>query len=95
VRLIRIEDLEPFGYLDDPKCRGPIEPGKRVEFDMWCRGRECFPEDPGPARGVRYPSKLEHIVFTVGVMNIDQQLCFRIESRDEDFFRKYPGFRPV
>jgi hypothetical protein len=95
VRLVRIDDSKTIGYLDDPKCRGPLEPGKLVEFDVWSRDRECFPEDPGPACGVAYPKKVQHDVFSLEVRKIDHEVCLMIQSYDEDYFRKCSDFRPA
>ena len=95
VRLVRREDQETIGYLDDPKCRGPLGPGKFVEFVRWHRGGEFFHEDPGPACRVRYAPKLNRETILVHAMRLDNELCLMIEARDEEFFRTYPDFRPV
>ena len=71
------------------------EPGKRVEFDVWSRDRECFLEDPGPARGVAYPKKVQYGVFYLDVLKIDHEVCLMIECYDEDYFRRCSGFRPA
>jgi len=95
VLLRRREDKKALGYLDDPKCTGPIEPGKFVEFVMWHRGGEFFHEDPGPTFGVPYPPKLNREIIPVHVVRLDNELCLMIEARDEKFVRTYPDFRPV
>jgi hypothetical protein len=56
---------------------------------------ECLPENPGPARGVAYPKKVEQVVFSLEVLKIDNELCLMIQSYDEDYFRKCSDFRPA
>lgn len=96
VRLVRKEGYEHFGYLDNPKCRGPLTPGTCVEFEMWHRGDGDFScEGPGPVSRDPYPRKRQHEVFAVEVVSIDNEICLMIDGGDEEFFRKHPGFRPV
>jgi hypothetical protein len=63
--VVRTTAHKLIGYLDHPRCRGPLPDGEnRVKFDAWRRGREWFHKDPGPT-GKPYQPIVEHEVIDV------------------------------
>ena len=95
-RVVRVEGQKLLGHLDHPRCRGPFPVGEnRVKFDAWRRGRELFPNDPGPT-GKPYEPIVEHIVIDIEAWPTREgDVVLFVQSYDEDFIKSLPGFTPV
>jgi hypothetical protein len=98
-RVFQREDLgKLIGYLDDPKCRGPLPREVRhIEFEAW-RLRPEDPwlhEDPGPPRGLYQPIPM-HAFFRIEAINTGhEEIDLILHSYDVDFIKRHPAFRPV
>ena len=82
-----------IGYLDDPRCRGPLEPGTlHVDFPAW-RQDDYAPwqhTDPGPS-GAAQPYQrrsLTHMIFQIQVTNIAEPEIDLLLRHDEVNFMK-------
>jgi hypothetical protein len=95
-RVYKADGTTLLGYLDDPRCRGPLANGVRhVKFDAWFRGREWFHENPGPAG--KYQPKTEPKVIEISAWPTREgdDVSLYVQSYYEDFIKSLPGFTPV
>jgi len=85
-----------LGYLDHPRCCGPLPDGVRhVKFDAWFRGRGWFHENPGPT-GNPYALSVQHDVIEIEAWNTREgDVSLYVQSHWEDFVKSLPGFTPV
>lgn len=96
-RVVRQDDLgKLLGYLDDPRCHGPLPPRTQyVEFPAW-RLRPDLPwqhRDPGPPEGLHRPHPVK-MIFQIQVTNIaNQEIALLLQHDEVDFIKAHPAFR--
>lgn len=96
-RVFRQDDLgRLLGYLDDPRCHGPLPPETRhVEFPAW-RLRPDLPwqhSDPGYWQGPSQPRPVK-MIFHIQVTNVaNQEIALLLRHDEVDFIKGHPSFR--
>jgi hypothetical protein len=85
-----------IGYLDDPRCRGPI-PGetRHIDFQGW-RLRPDLPwqhMDPGQPKGLYQPKPMSYIFKIQVTNNANPEIDLFLRHDEVDFIRAHPSFR--